>query len=46
MNNKGPAIFEGLQPKRQMVRPLNMNDCALIDEISGLNDFLRNHMKN
>ena len=23
-----------------------MNDLALIDEISGLNDFLRNHMKN
>ena len=28
------------------MKPLEYDDFALIDEISGLNDFLRNHMKN
>ena len=45
LNNKGPSIFEGLQVKSDKT-PVTMNDFALLDEVSGLNDFLRNHMDN
>ena len=47
MNEKGPAIFDGVKSGYANVkRPATHDDFALIDEISGLNDFLRNHMKN
>ena len=47
LNDKGPAIFDGLKSNEyKMMPPLTMDKFALIDEISGLNDFLRNHMKN
>ena len=47
MNDKGPSVFDGLvsSPYKKMPA-LTMDKFALIDEISGLNDFLRNHMKN
>ena len=44
MNDKGPAVFDGVHSRRQKTKNLTMDDFALIDEISGLNDFLRNHM--
>ena len=47
LNEKGPAIFEGVRSTYlQNKKPVTMDDFALIDEISGLNDFLRNHLKN
>ena len=47
MNDKGPAIFEGVQARgNKHVKPITMDDFALIDEISGLNGFLRTQMKN
>ena len=47
LNDKGPSIFDGLKSNEyKMMPPLTMDKFALIDEISGLNDFLRNHMKN
>ena len=46
MNEKGPKIFEGITSTYQNRRkPLSFDDFALIDEISGLNDFLNNHME-
>merc|ERR1712241_1623335 len=46
LNEKGPVIFENLKPPINHTKMINMQDFALVDEISGLNDFLRNHMKN
>ncbi len=48
LNAKGPAIFDGVtaNPDHRFTKKLTMDDFALIDEISGLNDFLRNHMNN
>ena len=47
LNHNGPAIFDGVKSGISSIRPeLSMDKFALIDEISGLNDFLRNHMKN
>ena len=43
LTQKGPAVWKGLKPKRED-RELTLNDCALIDEISGLTDFLDNFM--
>lgn len=43
LNVKGPAMFDGLTVKNEKA-PLTMDDFALLDEVSGLNDFLRNHM--
>jgi hypothetical protein len=45
LNTKGPVVFEDL-PIREKTRPCTMNDFALIDEMSGLNDFLDNFMQN
>ena len=49
MNEKGPSVFDGLRStyylKKKRSQGELMNDFALIDEISGLNDFLRNHME-
>ena len=44
LNEKGPVIFEGLEREKQGPRPITMNDLALIDEVSGLNEFLENLM--
>ena len=39
-------IFEGLEERRKNVRrPVTMSDLAIIDEISGLNEFLENTMQ-
>ncbi len=47
LNEKGPAMFDGVKSNYiHTKRPPTMDDFALIDEVSGLNDFLRNHMKN
>ena len=47
LNTRGPSIFDGLKSTYgQNRKPICMDDFALIDEVSGLNDFLRNHMKN
>ena len=46
LNDKGPSIFDGLKTTYTKRPNLTMDKFALIDEISGLNDFLRNHMKN
>ena len=43
LTEKGPAVWKGLKPKNYE-RELSTNDCALIDEISGLTDFLDNFM--
>ena len=47
MNDKGPVVFEGIRkaPINPYSRPVTYNDFALIDELSGLNDFLENHMR-
>ena len=46
MNEKGPVVFEGLSSKvAQKKKVFSSDDLALIDEVSGLNDFLRNHMQ-
>ena len=44
LNEKGPVIFEGLEHEKARFRPITMNDLALIDEVSGLNEFLENVM--
>ena len=47
LNEKGPALFDGVKSNYITTRRNpTMDDFALIDEVSGLNDFLRNHMKN
>ena len=47
LNDKGPSIFDGLKPKPSpFEKKVTMDDFALIDEISGLNGFLRSHLKN
>ena len=44
MNDKGPVVFDNLNSMKMNSKMVSSNDFALIDEISGLNDFLRNHM--
>ena len=45
LNQRGPIVFEGLKSNIGRTKKVpTTNDLALIDEISGLNDFLRNHM--
>ena len=44
LNERGPVIFEGLEYAKKKVSPITMNDLALIDEVSGLNEFLENVM--
>ena len=47
LHAKGPTIFENVTLKpNPHAKPLTMDDFALIDEISGLNTFLRTHLKN
>ena len=43
LTTKGPDVWKGLKPKK-VDRDVTINDCALIDEISGLTDFLDNFM--
>ena len=45
LNNKGPTIFDGLETKQKKARGITMDDIGLIDEISGLNEFLENVMQ-
>ena len=45
LTEKGPDVWKGLKPKKHE-REVTVNDCALIDEISGLTDFLDNFMQN
>ena len=44
LNEKGPVMFEGLEYEKQKLKPITLNDLALIDEVSGLNEFLENVM--
>ena len=44
LNERGPVIFEGLEQEVKRSQPITMNDLALIDEVSGLNEFLENVM--
>ena len=44
LTQKGPAVWKGLKNAKREERELSVNDCALIDEISGLTDFLDNFM--
>ena len=44
LNAKGPAMFEGLEYEKKVHSPMTTNDLALIDEISGLNEFLEGEM--
>mgnify|MGYP001171111605 FL=1 len=44
LNERGPVIFEGLEKEVKRSQPITMNDLALIDEVSGLNEFLENVM--
>ena len=43
MHEKGPAVFADL-PTTEKKRPCTQNDFALIDEMSGLNEYLNNFM--
>ena len=48
MNKEGPKVFMGLEGKTTYSaaeRGIDLNDFALIDEISGYNAFLNNYMK-
>ena len=44
LNERGPVIFEGLEKEVKRSEPITLNDLALIDEVSGLNEFLENVM--
>ena len=43
LNKQGPKVFANL-PYTEKRREITMNDFALIDEMSGLNDYLDNFM--
>ena len=43
LTQKGPAVWHGLEHKTED-RDITLNDFALIDEMSGLTDFLDNFM--
>ena len=43
LNKQGPKVFANL-PYTEKRREISMNDFALIDEMSGLNDYLDNFM--
>ena len=48
MNKQGPKVFMDLETpdkKKAKDRKIDLNDFALIDEISGLNHFLDGYMK-
>ena len=40
MKKDGPKVFMGLEEKKPLERGIDLNDFALIDEISGYNVFL------
>ena len=43
MNTHGPKIFEKVPPAKQ-AKTVTVSDMALIDEMSGLTDYLDNFM--
>ena len=49
MNEKGPAVFDNLRSYHNHRAPKTqeefMNDMAIIDELSGITDFIENHME-
>ena len=45
MKKEGPKVFMGLEEKKSLERGIDLNDFALIDEISGYNVFLQGYMK-
>ena len=49
MNDKGPAVFDNLRSYHNHRAPKTqeefMNDMAIIDELSGITDFIENHME-
>ena len=46
MKKEGPKVFMDLEDKKEKTnRQITLNDFALIDEISGLNHFLRGYLK-
>ena len=45
IEKKGPSVIRELPPPLNENIPVTMDDIGLIDEISGLNDFLDNFMK-
>ena len=44
IQKQGPKVLMDL-PEKEINPVMNLNDFALIDEISGLNNFLENHLK-
>ena len=45
MKQEGPKVFMGLEKKEPIERGIDLNNFALIDEISGYNHFLNGYMK-
>ena len=45
IQKQGPKVLMDL-PSKEPDYKLTLNDFALIDELSGLNNFLENHLKN
>ena len=45
IQKEGPKVLMDLPEEKRGNGVMNMNDFALIDEISGLNNFLENFMK-
>ena len=45
IHKNGPKVLMDI-PDHKVNAEMNLNDFALIDEISGLNNFLENHIKN
>lgn len=45
IEKNGPRVIVDLPPEPKPDTSISMNDLALIDEISGLNDFMDNFMK-
>ena len=45
LNNKGPTVFDGLESQKKQTGGITIDDLGLIDEISGLNEFLENTMQ-
>ncbi|CDW91176.1 UNKNOWN [Stylonychia lemnae] len=45
LDKRGPKVFTELPPEVEDNQPITMDDFALIDEISGLNQFMDNFMR-
>ena len=45
MKQDGPKVFMDLEEKKPAERGIDLNNFALIDEISGYNTFLNGYMK-